>query len=299
MKRESKTKRAPISAILTVSLIVLLAPAISAMADTVTLFPNAAGDLTQLTPEPPGSVNWENMTTDDGDGSFVEMAATGDWRTDLYNFEDPAVSGTINWVRVYVKARSGRAVEAEQAGLMTAIGTGDLTHQTGQKLSGAYSEYYTEHSQNPDTSTNWTWEEIDALQAGVSLRRSFTSPGIKWSRATEVWVVVDYTPVINFYFAGWRPPVQLPPPAVGPVGWKSGSTMPVKFLVVDGDGNPVTEGVVATVKIGDSGGVLAMLDDAEIGQWKAEVRLVGSGLQAVTITGNVTGVTPLSIDVKP
>jgi hypothetical protein len=103
---------------------------------------------------------------------------------------------------------------------------------------------------------------------------------------------------LDFYFAGWRPPVINHLDDENWDGWESESTMPVKFLVVDEDGNPVIAGVVATVKIGDSDEVPAVLDDAEIGQWIAEVALVGSGIQEVTITGNVTGVTPLSILVK-
>jgi hypothetical protein len=103
---------------------------------------------------------------------------------------------------------------------------------------------------------------------------------------------------LDFYFAGWRPPVINHLDDESWQGWESGSTMPVKFLVVDEDGNPVIAGVVATVKIGDSDEVPAVLDDAEIGQWIAEVVLVGSGIQDVTITGNVTDVTPLSILVK-
>jgi hypothetical protein len=81
-------------------------------------------------------------------------------------------------------------------------------------------------------------------------------------------------------------------------GWESGSTMPVKFLVVDKDGNPVAAGVDVMVQIGASASVAAVLDDAGKGQWKAEIKLVGSGSQSVTITGNVQDVPPLVILVK-
>lgn len=95
-------------------------------------------------------------------------------------------------------------------------------------------------------------------------------------------------------FAGWRPPITS-----SGQQFKSGRTLPVKFLVVDEDGNPVTSGLNVAVTVGGSSPVTAVLDDATIGQWKAEVKLVGSGSQAVIITGNILNVTPLSIQVKP
>jgi len=105
---------------------------------------------------------------------------------------------------------------------------------------------------------------------------------------------VSYT-LPGFFFAGWRPPLNLPGPEDG---WESGSTKPVKFLVVDDAGNPAVSGVNALVQIGASAPVAAALDDAQTGQWIAEIKLVGSGVQAVTITGNVQNVTPLAILVK-
>lgn len=153
------------------------------------------------------------------------------------------------------------------------------------------------------------------LPAGQSVSVSFnaTAPGVagpyEWTTTAyqaDDWTSTPFTltgsqPTVtviatSYIFAGWRPPVNLPGP---PEGWKSGSMMPVKFLVVDGSGGAVTSGVVANVQIGGGDVVAATLDDAETGQWKAEITLVGSGTQAVTITGNVTGVTPLDIEVKP
>jgi hypothetical protein len=143
---------------------------------------------------------------------------------------------------------------------------------------------------NPATVTVYTWITNAYADTPLSTGTLF---GILGDQPT-----VTVTPVDSFVFAGWRPPVINHLDDENWDGWQSGSTMPVKFLVVDEDGNPVIAGVVATVKIGDSDEVPAVLDDAEIGQWIAEVVLVGSGIQDVTITGNVTDVTPLSILVK-
>jgi len=100
------------------------------------------------------------------------------------------------------------------------------------------------------------------------------------------------TRVAGYTFNGWRPPVMLAK------NFKSGSTVPVKFMVIDGNGDPVAEGLEVTVTIGTSSRV-AVIDNPVTGQWKAEVVLSGSGTQEVAITGNIQGVTPLSIYVKP
>jgi hypothetical protein len=110
---------------------------------------------------------------------------------------------------------------------------------------------------------------------------------------------------LDFIFAGWRPPVQLPPPAVGPEAFNWHQTVPVKFLVVDGAGNPVTEGVEVVVQIGSSAAVAAVWDPEYPdypNQWKAEVRLneedAGAGPVPVTITGNVTDVEELYVIIE-
>jgi len=54
--------------------------------------------------------------------------------------------------------------------------------------------YYTAYPTNPQSGNEWTWLEVNNLQAGVGLRRAAGTGGNKESRCTQVWVVVDYTP---------------------------------------------------------------------------------------------------------
>lgn len=284
--------------ILALSALFVLAAPTSALADTVTLNPDADGDLADLAlVKPAGWQRWQAVNSDDGDTSYAWM--NGDWNTDLSQFTDiVSPAGTINSVTVWIKARA--LVTPSQTGARTAIKTHDTVYYGDEEtLSTSYGNYYTTYTTNPSTGAAWTWAEISALQGGVSLRRSNTdaTPGTqRASRCTQVWVVVDYTNSLEF--AGWRPPVSLEGHE-----WKSGSTMPVKFLIEDGAGNPATSGVVAMVQIGASDTVQAVWDpdyeEGYIGQWKAEVKLADSGWQAVIISGNVTGVTPLQINVKP
>jgi hypothetical protein len=79
----------------------------------------------------------------------------------------------------------------------------------------------------------------------------------------------------------WRPPVSL----AGKV-FKSGSTLPVKFIVVDAKGMPVTSGLNIMVTVG-SASAAAALDDGKSGQWNAEIRLVGTGTQSVSLSGDI------------
>ena len=187
MKSQNKVKN--LWLILAVSLVI----AIPAYADQVTLDPDGVGFVDDLDPTPDTWANWETVVTDDGDTSFVGTGSPN-WHTDLYSLEDTAVSGTINSVTVYVKARAAR--EPDQVGLQTTIMTGGATYYgTETSLNNTYAVYSTAYNTNPDTSTDWTWADITALQAGVQLRRSHSPKGgAVWSRATQVWVVVDYTP---------------------------------------------------------------------------------------------------------
>jgi hypothetical protein len=94
---------------------------------------------------------------------------------------------------------------------------------------------------------------------------------------------------VAYKFNGWRPPVNITK------SFKSGSTVPVKFLVVDAFGNPVTSGVNVIVNIGNSSAP-AILDDASTGQYKAEIKLSGTGTQSVSLEGNITPATlPITV----
>ena len=79
---------------------------------------------------------------------------------------------------------------------MTAIKIGTTVYDgIAVTLTPSYVTYSTTYPSNPGTTLAWVWEDIDNLQAGVSLLRA-NSPGqkpISQSRATQVWVVVDYT----------------------------------------------------------------------------------------------------------
>ena len=198
MKSQNKVKG--LLLILAAALVMTVAG--SASADLVTLNPNGAGDVTNLALvhgmilPVELRINWGVNTTDDGDTSYVWSVASV-YNTDLYNLTDVALSGTINSVTVYIKARAeGTPL---QASARTAIKTETtVDYGSDETLGTTYATYSTTYATNPQTLAAWTWDQVNALQAGVSLRRaSGPPPGgtpIYDSRCTLVWVVVDYTP---------------------------------------------------------------------------------------------------------
>jgi hypothetical protein len=116
----------------------------------------------------------------------VDYTAT-DFTNDSYNLQDPAGSGTINWVRVYIRARLTAPGSSMIRTLTRTHGT-DYT-SSNITLSTSYQDNYTQYNTNPDTGSAWTWTEIASLEAGASSKRS----GGANVRMTTVWVVVNYS----------------------------------------------------------------------------------------------------------
>lgn len=194
MKSQNNIRRFP-AMLLLLAMLVLALPS-PVQADTVVLSPSGAGHQTNLSQSGAAS-NWQAAETDDIDISYVYTTEAG-YNADFYNLTDVALTGTINSVTVYIKARSVDNDGTQQAG-RTVIRTDGATFVgSNQTLTTSYTDYSTIYALNPFTVAAWTWSQVNALQAGVSLRRSGrTGSGRDQqdieSRATQVWVVVDYT----------------------------------------------------------------------------------------------------------
>ena len=180
-----------------------------------TLRPNAVGDETQITTVTPvGTAHWDAVdeAVSDGDNTSVETAATS-WQNDLYNIPDHSVgSGDVNYVKVYIVCRAARPGTATNAGAHVHIKTNGVDYNGSDiNLTNTYVTYSYQWNTNPQTSANWTWSEIDALQIGVSLQRSYTSGsgGDRWSRCTQVYVEVGYTAYTAYRTTGTITSVNL------------------------------------------------------------------------------------------
>jgi len=155
-----------------------------------TIHPNADGEYDQWAKEyPSATAHWECCDEDppDDDSSYVETN-TATWKYEAYNLENHTGSGTINWVRVYVRAK---LTSAGTSNSRTLIRTHDTDYESSDiTLSTSYQNNYTQYDTNPNTGLAWTWDEIDSLQAGASGKKS----GNVNIRMTTVWVVVNYSP---------------------------------------------------------------------------------------------------------
>jgi hypothetical protein len=170
------------------------------LADTETLRPNST--YTESLIESTGSGgepdNWScvDEVTADGFGTYVYNTVTS-YRSDLYNLPASSGSGTINSIAVYFVARSwdvsylgyGRPVLRTHS--TTYYGTAVSLPDGGGGSYGIFTTFSQPWSTNPYTGSAWTWDEIDALQIGVSLKTGLADAHVY---CTQVYVVVDYTP---------------------------------------------------------------------------------------------------------
>ncbi len=164
---------------------------------TQTLRPNAAGDMTTIKNQyPSGGEHWDKVDDETPDEDATAVMQGGPYtstRTDLYNLTNllgaPAI---INKVTIYARWR-------RQGGYAYAI---DFYHKikthgvvyTGPRFDylGGYRTDFSEITVNPFTDEPWTVEEVNNLQAGITLEYYH---GVGWGSigyCTQVYVEVDY-----------------------------------------------------------------------------------------------------------
>ncbi len=166
------------------------------------LRPNAAGDETNIPFQSPSSgEHWDKVddeSPDDGD-TYVNTWQANNYCRDLYNLTDHVEgSGNIQFVTVYFtfsgytdggdySARARAAIKTHET-----VYEGSVETTTGDTfVTGAY-----QWTVNPGTGSQWTWDEIDNLQAGINLRgQSRFRPAF----CTQVYIVVGYEmpPIID------------------------------------------------------------------------------------------------------
>ena len=161
---------------------------------TENLIPNAAGTYENIANSTSGvGKHWQDVddpigTPDDND----TRVNTGDgeaYELDTYALPNHSVgSGTINHVTVHINCKkdADQAAKAKEALWIS----GAAYYGTEHGLTTDYAPYSHQFDTNPATEAAWTWDEVDALEAGVALLPT----GYTWAYCTQVYVVVDYTP---------------------------------------------------------------------------------------------------------
>ena len=162
--------------------------------DQVYLLPEAPGDDTELpTQFPDSGEHWDkvyDLPADDG-ATYVSTLSSKNWERDLYNLTNDMETGgseTISGITVYFRFAAGGGYDVQA---MAEIKTDDEVF-SGDTETHSGTEFVTMSHQwltNPSTGEAWTWQEIDDLQAGVTMEgNKKQEPAI----CTQVYVVVDY-----------------------------------------------------------------------------------------------------------
>jgi hypothetical protein len=162
--------------------------------DTYNFYPNATGDKTNITDQYPATgEHWDKVDEEasDSDGTYVSSNSTG-WQEDLYNITNHSTqtaAGTINYVRVYMVCRATTDNITQSSARIHIKTNGVEDNGTEETLTSNYATYSYQWDNNPQTSSTWTWDEVDALQIGVGLR----TPNVdEYTRCTRVYAEVEF-----------------------------------------------------------------------------------------------------------
>ena len=157
----------------------------------VTLYPNAAGDKTNLTPQG-AAANWDCVDEHphNSDTTRVLLMYTGKYdKRDLYNIEDTSQTGYIMNVKLVVTSRMSSIYSNAMTALIKTHGT-EYLGGTINPTTQSYAEYNYSWSNNPYTGVAWTFAEINALQIGISDNRGTNGVNL----TTQVRAEITYTP---------------------------------------------------------------------------------------------------------
>jgi len=153
---------------------------------SLVLWPNGVGSHTDFTTSGCAS-NWQcvDETPSDEATTMVQTTASS-WNSDTYNAQDHgAVTGTIDSVVVTMRVR------AFSSGNNRIAYTLLRTH--GSDFSGAnidmdgvtsFTNFSTKYGINPSTSAAWAWAEVDAMEIGLTLKKS--------CQCTQVYATIYY-----------------------------------------------------------------------------------------------------------
>lgn len=168
--------------------------------DTETLRPSAPGDETGISYQIPASgAHWDKVAdvAADDDSTYVRTLVAS-YERDLYNLPASSGSGTINFIKIYFRVYRESPPGYAKPSLKS---NGTVTDGTEVVIAGGWNTWSQQWNTNPAPpgTDAWTWDDIDALQIGVSLKGT----GSYHARCTQVYVEVDFTeapPVVGRSF---------------------------------------------------------------------------------------------------
>ena len=168
---------------------------------TLTLRPNAAGDSTNITNQTPGSGSHYDKVDDtgSGDGDTTTVWESDGTNRDLYNIPDTATTGPINNIKVYARLKGISNYQTPTGKIVVKIG-GTEYASGAINPTASYVLYSNTWTDNPNTSSAWTWANIDSLQIGMELFGAIHPlfPALNTQTVcTQLYVEVDYDPFVD------------------------------------------------------------------------------------------------------
>lgn len=142
--------------------------------------------------------HWDavNEAVADGFTTFLADNCDDVFHTDTFGLPNSGVgAGVINSVKVYVVANyEGTGANGR---LKLAVYTNSALHEGSEETAIAdWTSYDKTWVTNPETTNPWTWAEINALEAGISVKGKIGGVGGD-VYVTQVYVEVDYTPAVG------------------------------------------------------------------------------------------------------
>jgi hypothetical protein len=125
--------------------------------------PNAAGDSTDWDPSAGANYQCVDERPPDDDTSYITSVTSGS--TDLYNYADPSLTGEVQAINIWTRAKELTAGDSK---INQAIRSGGGTHYGPDQTVGVGYEYSNKIWQlDPATSGSWNLGGLADLQFGV------------------------------------------------------------------------------------------------------------------------------------
>ncbi len=174
-----------------------LVMATPALADTVTLSPNAVGNFDEWTLGA-GADKVAAVSSNDGDTSYIKTSTQDYRQTFAFPGASVPAGSTINSVTVKVVAKRTAGGGPNQINIVAEKGTGaaDISDGSIEGVGPTYAEKTRTMLTNPFTPSAWTVSEVNSwttggqgIRFGVRLHQTTNEV-----RVTQISVVVNYTP---------------------------------------------------------------------------------------------------------
>lgn len=165
----------------------VIVKAIYSEVESIIFRPNANSLPNQLA----GDYTKVDDITPDWSATIVYTVVTGSYQTELYEIPNHTLSGDdfINNVTIYIVWKAHNTDETFGKYAINASGT--IKYGAVQTLiSTAWTTYSYTFENNPTTTNPWTWDEINNLTIGVSLKANAPAGEAK---CTQIYIVVNYT----------------------------------------------------------------------------------------------------------